>query len=76
MTKRELETIRNIVARLKKPNCGCSNSPGFAPLVTDANAHGLEVASRLYLDTWVIPSLEMLLPESRDPALAVRMSRP
>lgn len=75
MTKQEIEVLQNIIARLKKPNCGCSNSPGFDSLVADANAYGLEVASRLYLDTWVVPSLEMLLPESRDPALAVRMSR-
>jgi hypothetical protein len=29
----------------------------------------------LYLDTWVIAALERLLPESRDPVLALRLCR-
>jgi len=75
MTKQEIETIRNIVARLKQQNCGCANPVGAGPIVAEANALGLAVASRLYLNTGVIPSLEMLLPEQRNPDLAVRMSR-
>lgn len=63
MTKGEEETIRNIIARLKSPNAGCaSDTPG-------------ENVSRVYIDTWLIGPLECLLPETRDVALAARMSR-
>lgn len=76
MTKTEIETMKNVIARLKAKNLGCSNVPYFNAFVEEANADGLEVASRLYLDTWIIPSLEMLLPgEGRDPKLAVKLSR-
>lgn len=76
MTKGEIETIRNIIARLKKPNCGCSNGIGLESIVAAANAKGIEAPSRLYLDTWVIGALECLLPgEGRDVDLAARLSR-
>ena len=74
MTKGEIETIRNIIARLKEPNLGCSNSPIHNFIVEPANSAKLQVVSDLYLQTWIIPSLEMLLPEARDVDLAVRMS--
>ena len=35
-----------------------------------------EAVSRLYLDTWVIPALELLIAEKRDPKLAEALSRP
>jgi len=86
MTKQEIETIRNIVARLKEKNLGCSHGAGIGKLVEALNTRSfdgkpregsdrVEAASRIYLDTWIIPSLEMLLPEQRNPDLAVRMSR-
>jgi len=75
MTKQEIETIRNIVERLKKANLGCSNSNSLEALVSEANSKGVECASRLYVDTWLIGALECLLPEQRDPSLAVRLSR-
>lgn len=86
MTKTELETIRNIVARLKQENLGCHHGAGAKAQIDALNtrkvdgkpregSERIECASRLYLDTWVIPSLEYLLPESRNPDLALRMSR-
>jgi len=65
MNKTEQATIRNIVARLKKPNCGCANSIGTEQIVAAANEKGIEAVSRLYLDTWVIPALELLLSGER-----------
>ncbi len=87
MTKTEIETIRNIVARLKEQNLGCSHTSGAALQIEALNtrkvdgqpregSERLEVASRIYLDMWIIPSLEYLLPgDEHDPALALRMSR-
>lgn len=76
MTKTEQETLRNIVARLKEKNCGCATPLGREAAVREANEAGYEVVMRLYLDTWVIPSLEYLLPgELHDPKLALRLSK-
>jgi hypothetical protein len=67
MTKSEIETIRNIVARLKADRLGAAEGGDY---VLDLS-HG----ARLYVDTWLIAPLEMLLPETRNVDLAVRMSR-
>jgi hypothetical protein len=75
MTKAELNTIRNIIARLNKQNCGCSNAANADALVGLANAQNIQCVSRIYLDTWVVGALECLLPESRDPRLAESLSR-
>lgn len=75
MNKTEIETIRNIIERLKRPNCGCAHGPGSEALVAACNGKGIEAPSRLYLDTWVIGALENLLPESRNIDLAARLSR-
>jgi hypothetical protein len=75
LTKTETATIENVIARLKKPNCGCSNGPGTREVVFDANVMGIEAVSRLYLDTWIIGALELLVAEKRDPKLAERLSR-
>jgi hypothetical protein len=72
MTKGEIETIRNIVARLKEPRCG-SGAPW--PGETEHQARGYEGVSRVYLDSWIIPALAHLLPEDRDVELAERLSR-
>lgn len=76
MTKTEIAAIQNVIARLKKPNCGCSNGFGTEEIVKAANDQGIEAVSRLYLDTWVIPALELLIAEKRDPKLAEALSRP
>ena len=76
LTKTEAATIHNLIARLKKPNCGCSNGFGTEEIVKAANDQGIEAVSRLYLDTWVIPALELLIGENRDPKLAEDLSRP
>lgn len=85
MTKAEIRTIENIIARLKSPNLGCGHMPGIVERIAELNAlpsgdergagQRLEVASRVYLDTWLIGALECLLPgEGRDPGLACRLS--
>jgi hypothetical protein len=66
MTQKEIETIRNIVARLKADRLGAAEG-GYVP--------DLPQGARLYVDTWLIAPLEMLLPEGRNVDLAVRMSR-
>lgn len=85
MTKQEEQTIRNIIARLEKPNCGAAMSGTFntdlgklleiAETLRGNVSHEVEVVSRIYLDTWVLPPLKMLLPESHNPRLAKSMSR-
>jgi hypothetical protein len=75
MTRKEQKTIQNIIDRLSLPNCGGGNGIGTEKLVSEANAQGIEAVSRLYLDTWVIPALRMLLPgEGRNVDLACRRS--
>lgn len=75
LTQAEAATIENIIARLKQPNCGCSNGLNTEQFVKQVNELGIEAVSRLYLNTWIIPALELLLPgESRNPDLARRLS--
>ena len=76
LTKTEAATIHNLITRLKKPNCGCSNGIGTEAIVKAVNDEGIEAVSRIYLDTWVIPALELLIGENRDPKLAEDLSRP
>ena len=76
LTKTEAATIHNVIKRLKKPNCGCSNGIGTEAIVKAVNDEGIEAVSRIYLDTWVIPALELLIGENRDPKLAEDLSRP
>jgi len=61
MTKAEERTIRNIITRLELPRLGAAEGSN-------------ENVSRIYVDTWLIAPLRALLPESRDPQLAVKMS--
>ncbi len=59
MTKAEEQTIRNLIARLEKPRLGAGEG------------YGEETRnSRIYVDTWGIGPLKMLLPESRNPELS------
>lgn len=82
MTKGEEKTIRNLIERLQKPDCGCSLPTAFSGAIrqmvalrAEMQSDRVEIVSRIYLDTWVIPSLAMLLPEDRDVDLAEKMSR-
>lgn len=75
MTRKEQEVVSNIIERLSAPNCGCHNRMGTETIVAEANAKGIEAVSRLYLESWVIPALRMLLPgEGRNVDLACRLS--
>jgi hypothetical protein len=65
MNKTEIATIKNVITRLKKPNCGCSNGMNSGEIVKAANEMGIEAVSRIYLDTWIIPALELLIAEGR-----------
>lgn len=58
MTDTEQRVIRNVIRRLQGEHA--------APEVTAA----LTGPAGLYLQTWVIPALEALLPERRDVRLA------
>jgi hypothetical protein len=71
MTKGEIETITNIIQRLKAGRDG--NEPSSIPEITDAlNDRSMSI----WLDTWVIGALECLVPgDGRDVDLAVRLSR-
>lgn len=76
LTQDERATIENLIKRLTSPNCGCHNQIGTEELVKLANEKGIEAVSRIYLDTWVIPALKLLLPgEKRNPKLARSLSR-
>lgn len=74
MTKTEIKTIQNVINKLKKENLGCSLPSGtLAKLPEQSEEHidRIEYVSRLYLDTWIIPALELLLPGNRrNPELA------
>jgi len=80
MTKNEQIVIQNIIDRLKTENCGCDNGAGTEAIVEAANNFGgscgrMEVVSRLYLDSWVIPTLEkLLLGDGRNVDAALRLS--
>lgn len=75
MTKTETAAIKNVIKRLKEPNCGCSNGFDADDLVKLANSAGIEAVSRSYLDSWIIPALELLLPgDKRNPDLAARLA--
>lgn len=75
MTKKEQEAIQNVIDRLSSQNCGCHNGMGTEKLVAEVNAKRIEAVSRLYLDSWVIPALRLLLPgEDRNVDLACRLS--
>ena len=75
MTNKEQEVIQNIIDRLSAPNCGCHNGFETDKIVAEANGQGIECVARLYLDSWVIPALKMMLPgEGHNVDLARRLS--
>jgi hypothetical protein len=76
MSQKEQETIQNIIDRLSLTNCGCHIGMGREKLVAEVNGKGIEAVSRLYLESWVILALRLLLPgEDRNVDLAWRLSR-
>lgn len=60
MTNGEIQTIRNIIARLKEPHIGAASANSLSPL---------------YVETWLIAPLVHLLPETRNVPLAESLSR-
>lgn len=80
MTNGEIQAIRNVIARLREEDCGCSHAligpdgPELAEAIKTAHEHGCEVVGRGYLESWIIGALECLLPEARDVDLAVKLS--
>lgn len=67
MSKTEKRIIQNVISRLKADNCGCHNDFGAGPIEKQIKAYNeenhssskLELVSRRYLDTWVIPALKL-----------------
>lgn len=65
MTKAEIDTIQNVIARLKAEG-----------READEVKEALHGPARLWFETWVIGPLELLLPgDGRDPKLALRLSK-
>ena len=64
MTKGEKQTIQNIIDRLKSDRIGAAE--GYCEL---------KDSDKIYIDTWLITPLELLISKKRDVDLAVRMSR-
>lgn len=77
MTKTEERVLRNVIRRLKcEPIKNWGGVPGNTQQgESDEVRNALRGDAAIYLDTWVIPALELLLPgDRRDPALAQRLS--
>lgn len=76
MTKTEIAALEALLTRLKAPNCGCSHGFTSEELIRQVNEIGIEAVGRIYLDTWIIPAIERLLPgDQRDPKLAYELLR-
>lgn len=77
MTQGEIETIQNIINRLKMPRAGCATSITHSQVPgCETNVEGYESIARLYIETWLIGPLQCLLPGSgRDVELARSMSK-
>lgn len=71
LSKTEQQVIENLIKKLK-----CQPHPSGQPREADHVREALRGPAALYLDTWVIPALELLLPgDKRSPELALRLSR-
>ena len=72
MTNTEQTIIRELIARLE-----CAPRADGGPRESDEVRAALRSrAARLYLETWVVPPLRMMLPESRNIELAANLARP
>lgn len=56
MNKQETRTVANVIKRLERDNDRCSGQVSAA--LNDKNL-------RIYLDTWVLPGLRLLIDEQR-----------
>jgi len=77
VNKTETETIRNIIKRLREPRAGCSTPEPFGK-TPENMPHDYELVSRIYINTWLVGPLELLVEEGRtisDLILACDMSR-
>ena len=75
MTKTEQQVIENVIKRLR---CETHKLPDGTERQRESDEvrAALTGDAKLFLDTWVIGALELLLPgESRNPELALRLSR-
>jgi hypothetical protein len=63
MTKGEEMVIRNVIRRLRGER------------TSDVVKKAFTVDAALYLETWVIPGLEWLLPETRDVDAAIQQTK-
>lgn len=76
MTKKERQVITNIINRLKCERLGCAEPFPDASAAQEKQAHGYEGVSRLYVNTWLIGPLELMLSDKQDALdTAVSMSR-
>lgn len=82
MNQTQRRTISNIVRRLKNTNIGCSVGGPMDPekinkAIELLNNNGYVVASRLYVNSWVIPALELTLETgAHNHKLAESISKP
>lgn len=63
MTKGEEQVIRQVIAKLRPTHASAQIQ------------QALTVDAKLYLETWVIPGLEWLLPEARDVKSAIAQTK-
>lgn len=81
MNNRQRQTIEQISARLKEPHLGAAvggplDSEEVNKAIELLQSRGFEVTSRLYLNTWIIPALDLMLSsEASAQKLALSLSR-
>lgn len=76
MNKTEMATIENVIRRLKEPRCGSAEPFPDEHKKREYQVPGYEGVSRIYLNTWIIPALELLLSDNKhDKELARDLSQ-
>lgn len=76
LTQTERGIITNIIARLKRERLGCAEPFPDATAAKEQQAPGYEGVSRLYVNTWLIGPLELMLSdEPNDKRAALSMSK-
>jgi hypothetical protein len=74
LSKTEERVIREIIARLECQPKSVNGEP-FPRESDEVRAALTGSHAKIYLDTWVIAPMKLLLPESRNPSLAERLAR-
>lgn len=74
LSKTEERVLRNVILRLQCAPVRHSDG-SYRPGESEEVRAALTGDAKLFLDTWVIAPLAMLLPEQRDTELAERLSR-